>query len=89
MEGIAAAKAGARFVRCADIDPYACAAIALNAAANGVNVETCSDDLIGSHEASDVILVGDMCYEHPLTEKLLDWLCNSSANVLLGDPGRS
>ncbi len=89
LVGIAAAKAGARSVHCADIDTYACAAIALNARANGVNVETCNDDLIGSNNTYDVILVGDMCYERPLAEKLLDWLRGSGANALLGDPGRS
>jgi predicted nicotinamide N-methyase len=89
LVGIAAAKAGARSVLSADIDHYACAAIALNASANGARVETCSDDLIGSLERWDVILVGDMCYERPLAEKLIDWLRGSAANALLGDPGRS
>jgi predicted nicotinamide N-methyase len=30
-----------------------------------------------------------MCYERRLAENLLDWLRESGANVLLGDPGRS
>ena len=89
LVGIAAAKAGARSVCCADVDRYACAAIALNARANGVNVETCNDDLLDSQDTWDVILVGDMCYERPLAEKLLGWLRTSGANALLGDPGRS
>ncbi|HWD49906.1 MAG TPA: methyltransferase [Rhizomicrobium sp.] len=89
LVGIAAAKAGARSVLSADIDHCACAAIALNASANGTRVETCNDDLIGSHESWDVILIGDMCYERRLAENLLDWLRESGANVLLGDPGRS
>jgi len=40
----------------------------------------------------DTILVGDMCYERPLAERLLGWLiviARDGANVLLGDPGRS
>jgi predicted nicotinamide N-methyase len=38
------------------------------------------------------ILVGDMCYERPLAERLLAWLRSRVANgatVLIGDPGRS
>ena len=88
LVGIAAKKAGARSVLSADIDEYAAAAIALNANANDVIVETTTDDLIG-RSAWDVILVGDMCYERPLAERLLAWLRDSGANALLGDPGRS
>ncbi len=38
------------------------------------------------------ILVGDMCYERPLAERLLLWLRDRAAHgatVLIGDPGRS
>jgi predicted nicotinamide N-methyase len=89
---LAAARSGARHVRAADIDSHAAAAIALNARANDVNVEVTTDDVIGSRDAWDVILCGDMCYERPLAERLLDWLHERSragARVLLGDPGRS
>ncbi|MGH6870308.1 MAG: class I SAM-dependent methyltransferase [Rhizomicrobium sp.] len=89
---IAAAKAGARFVCAADIDRYAQAAIALNAEANGAALEIETRDVIGSCEAWDVILCGDMCYERPLSERLLGWLgqrAAAGARVLLGDPGRS
>ena len=37
----------------------------------------------------NVILVGDMCYERPLAERLMDWLKSMPAEILLGDPGRS
>jgi len=87
--GIAAAKAGARSVLSADIDPYAEAAIRLNADANAVTVATTTDNLIGSDGGWDVILVGDMCYERPLAEQLLAWLRDGKRNALLGDPGRS
>ncbi|HEY5347081.1 MAG TPA: 50S ribosomal protein L11 methyltransferase [Rhizomicrobium sp.] len=92
LVGIAAAKAGAAHVVSADIDKFAIAAIALNAAANGVSIEAVSDDLIGSARDWNVILVGDMCYERPLAERLLAWLtarAAAGALVLLGDPGRS
>ncbi|HSM95498.1 MAG TPA: 50S ribosomal protein L11 methyltransferase [Rhizomicrobium sp.] len=88
LVGIAAMKAGAASVLAADIDAYAAAAIALNAKANDVVIDTTTDDLVGRSEW-DVILVGDMCYERPLAERLLGWLRGSGANALLGDPGRS
>jgi predicted nicotinamide N-methyase len=45
--------------------------------------------MIGRACVWDVILVGDMCYERPLAERLLAWLQACGARVLLGDPGRS
>jgi predicted nicotinamide N-methyase len=89
LVAIAAAKSGARSVLAADIDAHAAAAIALNAKANGVAVSVTTDDMIGSREACDIILCGDMCYEKPLAETLLAWLRGRGAQVLLGDPGRS
>ncbi len=86
---IAAAKSGARSVTAADIDAYAAAAVGLNSTANSVAVEVTTEDIIGSHGSYDTILCGDICYEKPLAEKLLDWLRGCGKNVLLGDPGRS
>jgi len=86
---IAAAKAGARRVLAADIDVFAAAAIALNAEANAARVEVTRDDVIGGAGEWQTILVGDMCYERPLAERLLVWLKERRATVLLGDPGRS
>lgn len=88
---IAAAMTGA-CVLAADIDEFAAAAIALNAKANGVTLDITQDDVIGREDAWDIILVGDMCYERPLAERLLAWLTAGAANgarVFLGDPGRS
>lgn len=88
---IAAAMAGAQ-VLAADIDEFAATAIALNAKANGVALDITRDDVIGREDARDIILVGDMCYERPLAERLLAWLTTRTAKgarVLLGDPGRS
>ena len=89
LVALAAAKAGAAHVIAADIDPFAIAAIARNATVNGVAIETVTDDVIGGSELFDLILVGDMCYERPLAERLMLWLKSSPAQVLLGDPGRS
>jgi predicted nicotinamide N-methyase len=88
LVAIAAAKAGAR-AAAAEIDPFAAAAIGLNAAANGVAVEIETADVIGTPCAWDAILAGDMCYERPLAERLGAWLRAVPALVLLGDPGRS
>jgi predicted nicotinamide N-methyase len=88
---IAAAMTGAQ-VLAADIDAFAAAAIALNAKANDVMLDITQDDVIGREDAWDIILIGDMCYERPLAERLLTWLTTrkqSGARVLLGDPGRS
>ena len=92
LVAIAAVKAGARRVLAADIDRFAAAAIALNAEANGVAVEVTTDDMIGRERKWDAILIGDMCYERPLAERLLLWLdaqARAGALVLMGDPGRS
>jgi predicted nicotinamide N-methyase len=89
LVGIAAAKAGARSVLCADIDRYAEAAIRLNAKTNTVTIATTTDDMIGRDSDWDIILIGDMCYERPLAERLLAWLRDHRGDALLGDPGRS
>src|SRR6185312_11523954 len=78
---IAAAKAGARRVLAADIDVFAAAAIALNAEANAARVEVTRDDVIGGAGEWQTILVGDMCYERPLAERLLVWLKERRATV--------
>ncbi len=92
LVGIAAMKAGARQVRAAEIDPVACAAIRANAQLNGVEIEIVLEDLIGRDPGADVILVGDMCYEKPLAERLVAWLrplAGHGIDVLVGDPGRT
>jgi predicted nicotinamide N-methyase len=93
LVAIAAARAGAAAVAAAEIDDFAAAAIALNAALNGVAVAVETADLIGTAGAAwDVVLVGDMCYEQPLAERLTVWLralAGDGVAVLLGDPGRS
>jgi predicted nicotinamide N-methyase len=92
LVAIAAAKAGAADILAADIDAFACAAIALNAIANVVAIRVTRDDVIGATCAWETILVGDMCYERPAGGRLLAWLgdcARGGATVLLGDPGRS
>ena len=92
LVAIAAAKAGAAHVRAAEIDPLARTAMTINAAANGVSFEIVPQDIIGSESAWDTILVGDMCYEQPLANRLTQWLhklAADGARILIGDPGRA
>jgi predicted nicotinamide N-methyase len=92
LVSIAASQAGAARVTAAEIDDFAVAAIHLNAALNGVAIETERSDLIGGETSWDTILVGDMCYERPLADRLTAWLrqlAAQGATVLMGDPGRS
>ncbi|MBN9545653.1 MAG: methyltransferase [Alphaproteobacteria bacterium] len=89
LVAIAAAKAGATHVTAADIDPFAIAAITRNADANNVMVHAVAENVIGTSDRFDLIVVGDMCYERPLAERLMAWLKNAETDVLLGDPGRT
>ncbi|WP_029030895.1 class I SAM-dependent methyltransferase [Salinarimonas rosea] len=92
LVGIAAARAGAARVEAADIDPFACAAMPLNAAANGVTIHPRTTDLVGVDEGWDVVLAGDICYERDLAARVLAWLrtlAARGATVLVGDPGRA
>ena len=92
LVAIAAVLAGAKVVTAADIDPWAGAAIALNAAANGVDLAFAGDDLIGTAVSADVILAGDVFYDRDFAEALVPWLSSLAGGgktVLVGDPGRS
>ena len=89
---IAAARAGAGRVVAADIDAFAIAAIAMNAEENGVAVAITTRDVIGETGIAETILVGDMCYERPLADRVLNWLAalkKDGAAILIGDPGRT
>lgn len=93
LSAIAARVAGAKRVLAADIDAFALAAMALNARANGVEIESTSDDLLASAPgAFDVVLVGDLFYERALAEAVLRYARAAKAqgaHVLVGDPRRS
>ena len=88
---IACARAGAASVEAAEIDPLARAAIALNAAANAVEVTLSDSDVIGADCRWDLILCGDVCYEAPMTSHILPWLRKMAhgAEVWVADPGRA
>jgi predicted nicotinamide N-methyase len=92
LVAIAALKAGATAVLANEIDAFALAAIAANAAANEVVLQTTGTDMIGEDSGWDVVLAGDVFYERPLAQRLLPWfqtLARRGATVLVGDPGRS
>jgi len=92
LVAIAAGLAGAAAVTGADVDPFAEAAIELNARVNGVRVEVVGRDLLDEDPPDvDVILAGDTWYEQPLALRVLPWLQRAQRagiDVLVGDPGR-
>jgi predicted nicotinamide N-methyase len=93
LVAVAAMKAGAAEVTACDIDPFAIAAIGLNAEANGVSaIIPLQADIVGQDRGWDTVLAGDICYERDLAQRVTDWLFALSrrgATVLIGDPGRS
>ncbi|WP_298282773.1 methyltransferase [Acidocella sp.] len=90
LAALAAARAGAAYVEAADIDPLAGAAISLNAELNNLAVTPRIADLVGHPPEWDIILVGDVCYEAPMTAHIMPWLraCSAKIPVIMGDPGR-
>jgi len=91
---IAAAMAGAAAVTAAEIDPFAAAAIALNAPLNGVALKIETRDLLDRAAAGwGVALAGDICYEEPMSSRAVALLRRIAARTgrlaLLGDPGRA
>ncbi|MSO66145.1 MAG: methyltransferase [Alphaproteobacteria bacterium] len=92
LVAIAAALVAARSVAANDIDDFALAAIALNAASNDVHLDIEARDMIALDEGWDVVLAGDVFYERPLAERIEPWLRQlkmRGALVLIGDPGRA
>jgi predicted nicotinamide N-methyase len=97
LVAIAAAMAGAAAVTAYDIDPLAAAAIAVNAAANGVTVAAVCADVLASDpypEPPDagLMLVADAFYERDLAGRVLRFAERARARgaaVLFGDFGRT
>ncbi len=92
LVAIAAAKAGAARVTALDVDPFAGAAIALNAALNGTSITVRTADAIGEDLGCDVLLAGDVFYDRPFAERLVPWfdrLAGNGTDVIVGDPGRA
>jgi predicted nicotinamide N-methyase len=90
IAAIACAMAGAALVEASEIDDLALCAVGLNAAANGVSVMQ-ARDVVGDACRWDLILCGDVCYEAPMTARIMPWLSEMarSAEVWIADPGRA
>jgi predicted nicotinamide N-methyase len=93
LVAIAAALAGAAGVRASEIDPFAAAAIRLNAEANGVPPPGRAGDVLdGDGAGAAVVLAGDVWYSRPLAERVLGFIERArarGATVLTGDIGRA
>jgi predicted nicotinamide N-methyase len=89
---IVAHRAGAQHVEANDIDPFAAAAITLNARANRCRVDVARRDALDQEPPDvDVILAADCWYNAELAGRVLPWLRRAEAasiQVLIGDPGR-
>jgi predicted nicotinamide N-methyase len=101
LVAIAARLAGANSAIAVDVDPFCAAAVAVNAEANGVEVEYSGRDLLEDDvdvlrvdpDLTDVtvILAGDVSYEYGMSGRMHRWMRAASCagvRVLLGDPGR-
>jgi predicted nicotinamide N-methyase len=94
LVGLAASVAGAATVVANEIDPYAIAAIRLNAEANGRAIRTYQGNLVGSDSdvRADVVLAGDVFYNRDMAAAMLAFFQAArarGADVLVGDPGRA
>ena len=98
LVAIAAARAGAARVVAVDVDPFCRAAVALNAALNGVEVAFHAGDPLGAPvdappvAGADVVLAGDVFYERDLAARSIAWFRAHDAagvRVLAGDAGRA
>lgn len=92
LVAIAAMKAGALSAEACDIDAFAGAAMALNAALNGVVVTPRIADIVGRDDGWEVVLAGDIAYERETAARVFAWLealARRGATVLVGDPGRA
>jgi predicted nicotinamide N-methyase len=93
LEAIAAVLRGAASVMATEIDPFARAALALNAAANGVAFAISDADLLtGALPEADILLLGDVFFEQPMAGLVADLAARftlAGGLALVGDPGRS
>ena len=92
LVAIAAARAGAAAVIAVDVDPFCRAAVALNAALNGVDIPFREESPLGLPlPDAEVVLAGDVFYERGLAAGAAAWfgaLAAQGALVLAGDAGR-
>ncbi|NJP32412.1 class I SAM-dependent methyltransferase [Micromonospora thermarum] len=91
LVGIAAALTGAAVVA-NDVDPYAVAAVTVNARVNRVAVRATGQDLLDTAPSPvDLLVAGDVLYDAGMAARVLPFLhraATAGAEVLVGDPGR-
>jgi len=91
LVAIAALRAGGEAVTACDIDPFATAAMHLNAAANGVALHAIDLDLVSTVPEADLVLAGDVFYDRGMAALLAPWftrMTSAGIEVLVGDPDR-
>ena len=90
---IAAMRAGATAAAGNDMDPFALAAMRLNARANDCRIDVVGRDVLDEPPPdTDLILAGDCWYESGLAQRVLPWLQrarDAGIEVLVGDPRRA
>lgn len=93
VDALAAAKAGASVVEANEIDPFASAALELNAEANGLPLRVLERDILGQVEDRwQVVIAGDVFYEEPMASRAQAWfdaLVARGVRVFFADPGRA
>lgn len=93
LVAIAAALAGATGAVAVDVDRHAVIAARLNAALNGVAIETVQADWLDDPPPeTDLLLVGDLFYDAALAERALAYCARcreAGIAVLIGDPWRA
>src|SRR5262249_12277441 len=92
---IASVLSGAGRVMANDVDQAAIWMAEINAAENGVKLESCLEDLLLAPPGVppvEVILAGDLFYARGMAARVEAWLRQAlslGAQVLVGDPGRA
>jgi predicted nicotinamide N-methyase len=88
LVAIAASLAGAASVTANDIDPYANAAIEMNARANAVQITVTAHNMLDGDDTddADVVLAGDVFYSGAMAQAFLPFLERASARG--SGPGR-
>jgi predicted nicotinamide N-methyase len=97
LEAIACVRAGAAAVTATEIDPFALAALAINAEVNGVRFEIAARDVLAAPFTEivprpETVLLGDVFFEEPMASHVTRFAIEAAAagaEVLVGDPGRS
>jgi predicted nicotinamide N-methyase len=95
VAALAAAAAGAGSVVANDIDPWALLVAQIAADAQGLNIDTLSDDICATPalvDDFDVVLCSDLAYEKsqaPRQRRVLERAVRGGAAVIIADAGRA